>query len=198
MNGPSEPRWTLANLLTAYRFPAAAAMMVFALLGYGNMFLAVLASAFATDVLDGMAARALNQVSRFGSVLDSWADMFLYMAIAAGCWLLWPDVVSREAPFVGMIVGSYLLPAGVGLIRFGTFTSYHTWTVKVAAATTGISVFTLFLFDVAWLFQVAAVLCVIAAIEEIAITMVIPELHSNVRSLWTVYRRYIKPRRSSS
>jgi CDP-diacylglycerol--glycerol-3-phosphate 3-phosphatidyltransferase len=88
-----------------------------------------------------------------------------------------------------LIVASCLLPALVGFSKFGCFTSYHTWGVKMAAAAMGLTLYILFLGGPAWPFRVAAVLCLLAAIEEIALTALLSEPQSNVRSIWDVVKR---------
>ena len=193
MNGRarSEPsRLTLPNLLTGFRFVAAPILLWMAWHDLKIGFMSLLAIAFLTDMLDGFAARMTGQVTEFGATLDSWADVLTYLTIAAGCWRLWPDVVEREWFYVVLIVASCLLPAGAGLIKFGRFTSYHTWGVKLAAAAMGLTLYVLFFGGPVWPFRIAAVICILAAFEEIVITWLVSEPESNVRSAWDV----LKPR----
>ncbi len=185
---PRQSRLTLPNLLTSFRFVAAPFLLWLAWQGHGVMFMGLLAVCFLTDVLDGWAARLTGQVSEFGAGLDSWADVTLYLTIALCCWWLWPDVVGREWLYVSMIVASCLLPAIAGFSKFGCFTSYHTWLVKIAAAAMGSTLYVLFLGGPAGPFRVAAVLCLLAAIEEIGLTLLLSEPKSNVRSLWFVLK----------
>jgi CDP-diacylglycerol--glycerol-3-phosphate 3-phosphatidyltransferase len=148
----------------------------------------LLAVAFLTDLLDGFAARLTGQVSRFGATLDSWADVTTYLTIAVCCWWLWPTIVEREQLYVGLVVASCLLPAVAGLSKFGRFTSYHTWGVKVAAASMGLTLYVLFLGGPVWPFRIAAVICILAAFEEIALTLLLSEPESNIRSVWHVLK----------
>jgi phosphatidylglycerophosphate synthase len=184
-----QSRLTLPNLLTGFRFVAAPGLLWLAWQNHGIAFMILLAIAFLTDLLDGLAARLTGQVSQFGATLDSWADVITYLTISLGCWWLWPDVVRRELIFVGLIVASCLLPAITGFSKFGRFTSYHTWGVKIAAASMGLSLYVMFLGGPAWPFRVAAVICILAAIEEIALTLLLSEPESNVRSVWDVVKR---------
>ncbi|MDD2659744.1 MAG: CDP-alcohol phosphatidyltransferase family protein [Methylococcales bacterium] len=184
-----QSRLTLPNLLTGFRFVAAPALLWLAWQNHGIAFMILLAFSFLTDLLDGLAARLTGQVSQFGATLDSWADVITYLTIAIGCWWLWPDVVRRELLYVVLIVASCLLPAFAGFSKFGRFTSYHTWGVKIAAASMGLSLYVMFLGGPAWPFQIAAVICILAAIEEIALTLLLPEPESNVRSVWDVLKR---------
>ncbi len=184
-----QSRLTLPNMLTGFRFIAAPVLLWLAWHGYGIAFMILLAVAFLTDLLDGLAARLTGQVSPFGATLDSWADVIIYLTIAIGCWWLWPDVVYRELIFVGLIVASCLLPAFAGFSKFGRFTSYHTWGVKIAAASMGLTLYVLFLGGPVWPFRLAAVICLLAALEEIALTLLLSEPESNVRSVWDVLKR---------
>ena len=184
-----QSRLTLPNMLTGFRFIAAPVLLWLAWQGHGIAFMMLLAVAFLTDLLDGLAARLTGQVSPFGATLDSWADVIIYLTIAIGCWWLWPDVVYRELIFVGLIVASCLLPAFAGFSKFGRFTSYHTWGVKIAAASMGLTLYVLFLGGPVWPFRLAAVICILAALEEIALTLLLSEPESNVRSVWDVLKR---------
>lgn len=185
----TQSKLTLPNLLTGFRFVAAPVLLWLAWHGYPIAFMGLLAFTFLTDLLDGMAARLTGQVTQFGAALDSWADVIIYLTIALCSWWLWPEVVSRELFYVILIVASCLLPALAGMLKFGQFTSYHTWVVKIAAVAMGLTLYILFLGGPTWPFRVAAVLCILAAIEEIVITWLLPEPESNLRSVWDVLKR---------
>jgi phosphatidylglycerophosphate synthase len=185
-----EPsKLNLPNLLTGFRFIAAPVLLWLAWNGHGIAFMGLLAVAFLTDMLDGMVARLTGQVTQFGATLDSWADVITYLTIALCCWWLWPEIVRRELFYVGLIIASCLLPALAGILKFGRFTSYHTWGVKVAAASMGLTLYILFLYGLAWPFRIAAVICIVAAIEEIIITLLLHKPESNLRSVWDVLKR---------
>ncbi|MCX7102530.1 MAG: CDP-alcohol phosphatidyltransferase family protein [Methylobacter sp.] len=186
----SASKLTLPNLLTGFRFVAAPLLLWSAWHGHAIAFMVLLAMAFLTDLLDGMAARLTDQVSEFGATLDSWADVITYLTIAQSCWWLWPDIVKGELFYVVLVVASCLLPAAAGIYKFGCFTSYHTWGVKIAAATMGSSLFIMFLGGPIWTFQIAAVLCMIAAIEEMLITWHLHKPKSNLRSVWHVLKGF--------
>lgn len=189
---PEQSRLTLPNLLTGFRFVAAPFLLWQAWQGYSLAFMVLLAVCFLTDILDGLVARLTGQVSEFGAILDSWADVIIYLTISICCWWLWPDVVQRERVYVGMVVASCLLPAIAGFSKFGCFTSYHTWAVKIAAASMGLTLYLLFLGGSVWPFRVAAVICLLAAVEEIALTLLLSEPKSNVRSIWSVLKPSVR------
>lgn len=173
----------LPNWLSALRILLAPVLLALAWWGQPLAFLLLLGLTWWTDALDGYLARRLNQVTELGARLDSWGDLAMYLTIALGAWWLWPELLRREAPFVITILVSYLLPIVVGFIKFRRLTSYHTLLVKVAAVLLGIGVPVLLLFGVGWPLRLAAPLCVLAALEELAITLLLPGPRSDIRSL---------------
>ncbi len=181
-----HPLLTLPNLLSGIRFITAPIMLYLAWNGYGLAFMAVLAFAFLTDMLDGLAARLTGQVTPFGAKLDTWADLATYLTIGFGTWWLWSDIVHREDLYLYGIIACYLIPAILGLIKFGSYPSYHTWGVKVAAVSLGASLYPLFLADIAWPLQISVFIYTLAAIEEVAITFCLSQAQSNVKTIWHV------------
>ncbi|WP_428355057.1 CDP-alcohol phosphatidyltransferase family protein [Methyloprofundus sp.] len=180
---------TLPNLLSGVRFVTAPIMLYLAWNGYGLAFMAVLTVAFLSDILDGLAARLTGQVTQFGARLDTWADLATYLTIGFGTWWLWSDIVHREDLYLYGIITCYLIPAIVGMIKFGAYASYHTWGVKIAAVSIGASLYPLFLADIAWPLRVSVYIYALAAIEEVAITLCLKELKSNVGTLWHVLQQ---------
>ena len=177
---------TLPNILTCFRFVAAPALLWLAWHGDGTGFLCLLALTFLTDILDGLAARLLQQESELGALLDSSGDLVIYTIMAISVWWLWPDIVHRELAVIILATLSFVIPVLVGLIKFHSFTSYHTWLVKIAVVFIGCAFFILFIFDIALPFQLATLLSLIAAAEEIAITLHLTEKRSNVPSFWHI------------
>lgn len=88
----AEQMKLLPNQLTAARIVLLPILWAFAflklpvVLGIGPII------SFATDVLDGYAARRLGQVSAFGSKLDSLADNLLIPSGLVWLWMLKPEV----------------------------------------------------------------------------------------------------------
>lgn len=153
----------------------------------GIYMLALLFTLF-TDVLDGFLARTLNQVTELGAHLDSWGDFIIYTTLVVAAWWLWPEIIIEEQISVLAIIISFATPVLVGLVKFKTLTSYHTWTVKLAVFVTVVSYVVTFSDWARWPIYVAAIVAVIAAIEEIAITLVMRHEHADVRSIWHAYK----------
>ena len=174
----------LPNLVSFIRILMAPVLFYYALTQQPYWFIGVLLFAEFTDVLDGFLARTLNQITEMGSRLDSWGDFVIYSTMAICAWILWPDILQRESLYFIIIVLSFTLPALIGFIKFQHFTSYHTWSVKLAVVITIISYILLFSGLLDWPFRVAALFCLYAAIEQIAITLLIHHEHVDVRTVW--------------
>lgn len=176
------------NAVSFFRLLLAPILLLLAWWDMPYWFLAILIVSEFTDVLDGFLARLLNQMTKLGSKLDSMGDFAVYSSIAVGAWWIWPDKVIDNALWFGLIIASFTFPALLGLIKFRGATSYHTWSVKLSVAVTIISYVLLFYLDMQWPFKVAAVLCVVAALEETAITLLLPHRQVNLRSVLTAWR----------
>ncbi len=178
----------LPNWITAIRLAGVPVLLWLAWLGHATAFLWLLGFLFLTDAVDGYIARKLQAKSPLGAMLDSHADFAVYAALPVAAWWLWPETIKRELFFVALVVISYSVPVVIGFLKFRAFTSYHTWSVKTAAVMMDCSVLLLFAADIGFPFRVAAVVCIIAAIEEIAITLAMAKYRSNVPSIWHVLR----------
>ena len=174
----------LPNLVSFIRILMAPVLFYFALTQQPYWFIGVLLFAEFTDVLDGFLARTLNQITEMGSRLDSWGDFVIYSTMAVCAWILWPDILQEESLYFIIIVLSFTLPALIGYIKFQRFPSYHTWSVKLAVVITVISYILLFTGLLDWPFRIAALFCLYAAAEEIAITLLIHHEHVDVRTVW--------------
>jgi CDP-alcohol phosphatidyltransferase len=180
----------IPNLISGCRLATAPVLLLLAWYGYSYAFLAVTTASFASDVLDGYLARRLGQTSALGAKLDSVSDFVLYITLPLGAWWLWPDMVRRELPFFLTVLASCVLPPLIAFWKFSTFASYHTWGVKLAALAVGGSTIVLCAGAPPWLFHLAVPVSVLAALEEIAITLMLPERQINVPSFWHARKAY--------
>lgn len=133
---------TLPNLLTASRIVLAPIFLALYVRGDTVRALAAFAAAAATDLLDGLVARALDQRSRLGEFLDPIADKFLaacaLFALAARDRLPWWIpllVVGRD---VAQLVGAAGLRAlrrsvPIAPTRIGKYATFFLAATVVAA-----------------------------------------------------------------
>ena len=188
MNKANQDIYNLPNFVSFIRILLAPVLFYFAFIQEPVWFLVTLMFSGFTDVLDGFLARVLNQITAMGSRLDSWGDFTIYTTMAICAWILWPDLVVQELTSYCVIVISIIAPVIVGLVKFRTITSYHTWTVKMAVVVTFIGYISLFAGWLDWPFRVAAVFSAIAAAEEIAITLLIHHEQGDVRTIWAALK----------
>lgn len=177
-----------ANLLSGLRLAGMPLLLGFAWHGRLSAFLLALALLLLTDALDGFVARRYNWQSPLGTRLDSWGDLAIYTTLPLCAWWLFPEVVRAEWPFVLLVVLGYLLPLCVALLKFHTITSYHTWADKLAAVTLSLGVLLLFATGANALFRLGVGVLVLAALEEVAITLHLERRRDNIHSLWHLRR----------
>ena len=185
----SQEIFGIPNLVSATRILIAPVLFVFAFRQMEAWFLGALIFSGLTDVLDGFLARKLNQITALGAHLDSWGDFVIYSTMAACAWILWPELTDEVLFHYALILFSFLLPAWVGLVRFGKLTGYHTWSVKIAVFVTFAGYVALYAGLAQWPFVLASWLCVIAGAEEILITLVLRRERTDVRSLWAAWQQ---------
>ena len=173
----------LPNLLSLLRLAAVPGLLGLGWLGLEAGFLVLLGCSLASDVADGWLARRLRAASTLGARLDSWADLATYSAVPVAVLWLWPGVVREERVPIAIALVAYALPIAWGWIRFRRLTSYHTRGAKLAAVAMGLGLLALLGLGVATPFRVACALLVVEAIEEIAITCVLPRWTADVPSL---------------
>ena len=179
----------LPNLVSLIRILIAPMLFYLALHNMQFWFMALLLLSGFTDILDGFLARTLNQVTKLGSLLDSWGDFTIYSTMAICAWILWPDIVLQEMVYFLLIVSSFCVPVLAGLLKFKTLTSYHTWSVKFAVVCMFLAYILLFSGLAEWPFRVAALICLYAGLEEILITLLTKHPRTDVRSVWSVIKR---------
>ncbi|WP_198265055.1 CDP-alcohol phosphatidyltransferase family protein [sulfur-oxidizing endosymbiont of Gigantopelta aegis] len=175
----------LPNIVSSIRILMAPILLYLAINGLPISFILLLIFTELTDVLDGYLARRMNLVSELGAQLDSWGDFFVYITMAISAWLLWPDIVMRELVYVIIMIACFTLPVIIGLIKFKTWTSYHTLSVKVAVAISVIAYVLLFTGLLDWPLKVAIIFSLYAALEQILITLICHKgRHVDVKSIW--------------
>lgn len=180
---------TFPNLLSTIRFGLGFILLGIAWAGYAQWFIGTLILAFFLDFIDGPIARRWHQVSELGSVLDSYADFSVYAAFLIGAWWLWPETVRQELVFITLLGLGIVLPALTGFIKFRRGTSYHTWLVKFAVVCMAPASIILFLGGPAWPFRIASIISLLAGVEEIAISLLLQQPRSDVRTVLDLLRK---------
>ena len=93
---------SLANKITIARALLIAPTVVCLLMGHRTIALILFAIACASDVVDGMVARARNEITTWGKVLDPAADKALYVALFSSLYVM------GELPLLALVL--FLIP----------------------------------------------------------------------------------------
>jgi CDP-diacylglycerol--glycerol-3-phosphate 3-phosphatidyltransferase len=176
-------RWTITNFITSIRILSAPFLLYLAWSDKKTWFLVLLIFSLATDAVDGFLARKLNQESEWGAKLDSWGDFGLFVITPLCVWWLWPELARREGVFILLFVATFFLPILIGFVKFQRLTSYHTWLAKASGVLLSLGVGILLIWGNNWGFRFSVGLFMLSALEEIAITLVLPAWRSNVPTL---------------
>lgn len=188
-SGPTAMLKHLPNLLSVVRLACAPLMVASAFEnGSRSWFFALFGAALLTDALDGFLARRLHAESDLGRRLDSWGDYAMTVAVVAGIWLLWPEVMRREWPWFLTTLAGCLAIVASGLIRWRRVLGYHTWLAKGVAIVLPPAVVILLIGWSAIPFHGAVALQVICGLEEMAIAFLLPSFSGHMPSLWHALR----------
>jgi len=136
-----------------------------------------------SDILDGFVARSMKQESEFGAKLDSIADIIFISSVTI---VLIPIIKIPYWVWICIVVVIFIriLSYLVGLKKFYTFTSLHTYGNKL----TGLLLFITPIFYVIFNFNITTIILSISAIlssvEELIIIISTKELNKNCKSIF--------------
>lgn len=176
------------NVLSATRIALMPAVLTTAIAGSRWWFVALLAVALATDVLDGFLARRWHAYSELGRKLDSVADYVTLFVGLSGIALLWPEIVQRELPWIAAVLIAFFAVIIYGLLRLGRVPYYHTWGSKVAAVACALSLVPLLAGWTAAVFHAVVVFQVLVGLEEVAIALLVPWHAGEMATVWHAWR----------
>lgn len=183
-----EPLATIPNALSALRLVLAPVLLGLAWTDRPTAFLVTLSVSLLSDLSDGWFARRFDQATHLGTLLDSYGDLATYTTVPLCAWWLWPDLIEREGAYAAAIVAAYVFPILLGYLKYGRLTAYHTYGAKLSAVVMGASALVLFAEGPPLPFHIATWILVLAELEEIAITTILPDWRANVPSILHAHR----------
>jgi CDP-diacylglycerol--glycerol-3-phosphate 3-phosphatidyltransferase len=142
-------------------------------------------AAFFSDIFDGIIARRLGVSTAKLRQADSWADVTLYVCIAISAWLVRSGVlIAFRFPLLS-VLGCQLVWWIVNLLKYGKPASYHTYSAKLWGITLFIATIALFGFNYSAIaLSMAIVVGIVHTIEEIIMTLILPEWTHDVLSIF--------------
>ena len=179
----------LPNALSAYRLLAIPFIVWAILKGDKHLFITLLSVNLITDILDGIIARAFKLETALGARLDSLADIGSYLLAVLGLLILEREFVNEHETAFKIIIVLYFIPQIISLFRFRKTLSLHLYSSKVLGYVQGIFMFTYFFFGYsAWYFYFMIIVSCLSYCEEMIIVSFIPQLKSNVKSLYFILK----------
>ena len=141
-------------------------------------------AAFLSDIFDGVIARQLGVSTASLRRADSWADVCLYICIGISAFLVHSDAMIAFSRPLSAVVGIQLIWWVVNLAKYGQPASYHTYSAKAWGVTLFVATIALFGFNYGGLtLSVAIAVGIIHTLEEIAMTLILPEWTHDVLSI---------------
>ena len=137
-----------------------------------------------SDIFDGIIARRLGVSTATLRQADSWADVVLYVCVAAAAWLVHQDIVLAFRVPLLLVITAQALWWVVNLVKYGKPASYHTYSAKLWGITLVAATLSLFGFNSGGIaLWVAIVVGIAHTLEEIAMTLILPSWQHDVLSL---------------
>ena len=147
-------------------------------------FIVAFVTAFLSDIFDGVIARRFGVSTASLRRADSWADVYLYICVAISAFLVHSDVIITFSNGLSAVVGIQLIWWVVNLAKYGQPASYHTYSAKAWGVSLFVATIALFGFGYGGLtLSLAIAVGIIHTVEEIAMTLILPQWTHDVLSI---------------
>lgn len=138
-----------------------------------------------SDILDGIIARHQGISSARLRRMDSQADMVFWLSIGFATWILFPELISNNAPAIWTILGMEAACYAISILRFGRETCTHAFLSKMW----GLSLLAAFTYLIGFghagiPFGVAIVLGLVSHLDRILITLILPRWTHDIPSAY--------------
>lgn len=188
--GKKENIYTLPNAISLYRLMMFPVILLAAYQQKESLFAVLICINLVTDILDGLLARMLNQVTKFGAALDNLADLGTYILACYGIFRFKSGAL--EGHYTILIIFLLMLSASniVSWARFGKMPGLHLYSCVIAAYLQGIFFFLLFakqLYLPLYYFSLA--FGILAYCEKTVILFLIPEIQPKLKGLFWMLKK---------
>ena len=180
----------IINGITIYRIVASLILVFLIVTNRPEIFRWFLAVSFFTDAIDGFLARKFQVASVLGAKLDSIGDDLTVLLGAIGLFVFKYEFIKEQLPWLLLLLLLFIIQAGSALLKYKTFTSFHTYMAKLAAVAQGcFLILAFFLKEPSlFLFYLAITLTALDLIKETIIVYILPRPAQNVKGLYWVMR----------
>ncbi len=178
----------IINGITLYRVVAAPFLLVLLYFREMEIFKWLLALSFFTDFIDGWLARRFKVTSLIGAKLDSIGDDLTVLVGVIGMFVTKMEFIREHAVYFIVLLALFIMQAVFAYWKFRKMTTYHTFLAKGAAILQGVFLILLYFLPepLMWLFYAAILVTMVQLIEDIIITLILPEWRANVKGLYWV------------
>ena len=181
--------FSLPNLFSYVRLVGSFGLVVLAAYGLNQWMIVDLAVLLLTDWIDGRIARYLKQQTQYGAVLDSVADITMYGAILVAAIWFAPEIFRAHAVWILVGLASYGANVLACVLKFRRFPSFHTWLAKSCWLLVAVTLLCVLLDWATWPVLVTAIVVIIANLEAVLITILLPEYQVDVPHFFQAIRR---------
>ncbi len=182
--------YVLINAITLYRLVSAPVLLLFIFNDQPEVFKWLLGVSFFTDAIDGFLARRFKVSSTFGARLDSIADDLTIFVSLVGIYVFKPGFLEEHMAIVIVLLVLLVVQNVLSLLRYRKFSSFHTYSAKLAAIFQGVFILLLFFLPEIpeTLFFIAAGITAIDLVEEIILVFLLQEWQTDVKGLYWVLK----------
>lgn len=142
-----------------------------------------------TDWLDGFLARRWNQVSEFGSMLDSIGDIALYLSTVYFFIALFPENITPSLPYVGIFAVLFIGNIITSKIRTGRVLFIHSHLSRFGAVFLVGVFLSSFYIDTTFLLKLVVLNYCLAMIEAILMFAIYKDVDPDTRSIFRLMRK---------
>lgn len=180
----------IPNLISVSRVVAAPVMWLLIYWDYEVAFKWLLTFAFFTDLIDGIIARKLKQVTRLGSMLDSYGDSLTILSGIAGMIKFRSELFEHYSIILIIVLSLHVFQLLLSLWRYGRPSAFHTWSAKSGALAIGMfMLITLHFHFIPWLFWLTVAILILDAVEESILVFMVPEWKNDIKGLWWIIKK---------
>jgi cardiolipin synthase len=185
----SERLKTAPNSITSLRLILIPILWIFAIMKLPFYIGLGLIMAGLTDFLDGFVARRLNQVTAFGSKLDTLADSLLFTSAIIWVLVFKPEIVTENLALSFLSVLLHALSLLLGWLKFKRFGNLHLYSSKAAALTAYVFLIHAFVFSYhQGLFYIAVGIYILCSTEALILQLTRSYVDEHIGSIISGFR----------
>ena len=185
----TNKNFNIPNVLSSLRVILLPILYIFAFLSMRAEFLVGYILIGATDALDGFLARALNQVTRLGKILDTVADILFYFSTLFFIVFFYPDIIEANTVLLFVFLGFYLSAYIFSWIKFSKPMQIHTNLLRLNASFVYFLMILSHFFDTTYVVTFILLSFILGYIEELAIFIIYGEVDVDTRSIFTLIKK---------